>query len=161
MPSQVVQSHRAKTKSLADLCKLYANIDDTRIQGYLAKYLAIMASAYVEISVKEELSAFCESRSHPFIREFVKTTVSLENSLGCGKIEAILGKFDKRIWDVLKGSLTEEQVSSIDSLKALRDQIAHGKDNNTGYLVISRYFDAIIDFPEKLATALKSFSGVV
>ena len=44
---------------------------------------------------------------------------------------------------------------SIDSLKALRDQIAHGKDNNTGYLVISRYFDAIIDFPEKLAATLK------
>jgi hypothetical protein len=79
-----------------------------------------------------------------------------KNSLGCSKIEAILGKFDKGVWEYLKASLTEEQMTSIDSLKALRDQIAHGKDNNTGYLVISRYFDAIIDFPEKLATALQT-----
>ena len=104
MPSTVVQSHRAKTKNLADLCKLYATYDDTRIQGYLAKYLAIMASAYVEISVKEELAIFCETRSHPSIREFVKTTVSWENSLGCSKIEAILGKFDKGLWERLKDS---------------------------------------------------------
>ncbi len=155
MPSPRVQSHRTKTKNLADLCKLYADNDDTRIQGYLAKYLAIMASAYVEISVKEELCLFCESKSHPSIREFVKTTVSWENSLGCKKIEDILGKFDKKIWEYLKLSLTEEQLLSIDSLKALRDQVAHGKDNNTGYLIITRYFEAIEDFPEKLAAALK------
>jgi hypothetical protein len=114
-----------------------------------------MASAYIEISVKEELSEFCENKSHPAIKEFVKTTLAWENSLGCNKIETILGRFDKRIWDRLITTLTEEQVASIDSLKALRDQIAHGKDNNTGYLVISRYFDAIVDFPEKLAVALK------
>ena len=116
-----------------------------------------MASAYIEISIKEELTAFCEKKSHPAIREFVKTTVSWENSLGCSKIEAILCKFDKRIWEILKQSLSEEEILSIDSLKALRDQIAHGKDNNTGYLIISRYFDAIIDFPEKLAIALEQF----
>ncbi|HEY8097152.1 MAG TPA: HEPN domain-containing protein [Methylobacter sp.] len=152
----VVQSHRAKTKQLAELCKVCADNDDTRIQGYLAKYLVIMASAYIEISVKEELSIFCDTRSHPSIREFVKTTVSWENSLGCSKIESILNKFDRRLWAVLKDALSEEEMLSIDSLKALRDQIAHGKDNNTGYLVVSRYFDAIVDFPEKLAAALNT-----
>jgi hypothetical protein len=156
MPSPAIQSHRAKTKNLADLCKLYADNGDTIIQGYLAKYLAIMASAYIEISVKEELSDFCQKRSHPFIVEFVRAATSYENSLGCNKIEVLLGKFDRRIWGVLKSSLTDEELTSIDSLKALRDQIAHGKDNNTGYLVISRYFEAIADFPEKLAAALNS-----
>jgi hypothetical protein len=156
MPSPVVQSHRAKTKQLADLCKICAQNDDTRIQGYLAKYLVIMASAYIEISVKEELAIFCNDKSHPSIREFVKATVSWENSLGCSKIEAILNKFDKKLWDALKDTLSDEEISAIDSLKALRDQIAHGKDNNTGYLVVSRYFDAITDFPEKLAAALKT-----
>lgn len=156
MPSPAIQSHRAKTKQLADMCKFYADNDDTRIQGYLAKYLVIMASAYIEISVKEELSAFCSAKSHPCISEFVKTTVSWENSLGCSKIELILNKFDKRIWQSLEQMLTDEEKLSIDSLKALRDQIAHGKDNNTGYLIVSRYFNAIVNFPEKLAAALKS-----
>ncbi len=155
MPSSVVQSHRAKTKDLADLCQRCANEDDTRIQGYLAKYLAIMASAYIEISLKEELAAFCQKRSHPVITEFVKTTVSYENSMGCTKLESVLCKFDKRLWDELKLKLSEEELLSIDSLKALRDQIAHGRDNNTGYLVITRYFNAITDFPDKLAAALQ------
>ena len=51
--------------------------------------------------------------------------------------------------------MSAEEISAIDSLKALRDQISHGKDNNTGYLVITRYFEAIIDFPQKLTNALE------
>jgi hypothetical protein len=154
MASSVIQSHRAKTKNLAELCKSSANLADTRIQGYLAKSLAIMASAYIEISVREALAVFCDTRSHPVIREFVRSTIEWENSLNCSKIERILGTFDRKIWEILKSNMTDEEIAAIDSLKALRDQIAHGKDNNTGYLVITRYFDAIADFPEKLSTAL-------
>ena len=154
MVSSIVQSHRTKTKDLAELCKSAANLQDTRIQGYLAKSLAIMASAYIEIGVREAVAIFCNTRSHPVIREFVRSTGEWENSLNCAKIERILGTFDRRIWESLRSTMTAEEISAIDSLKALRDQIAHGKDNNTGYLVITRYFDAIADFPEKLSKAL-------
>ncbi len=66
------------------------------------------------------------------------------------------GTRPKKLWSALKDTLSDEEMLSIDSLKALRDQIAHGRDNNTGYLIVSRYFDAIIDFPEKLAAVLRS-----
>src|SRR5271168_3187059 len=96
-------------------------------------------------------ATFCDARSHPVIREFVRATVEWENSLNCAKIERILGTFDRKIWESLKSAMTNEEIAAIDSLKALRDQIAHGKDNNTGYFVIARYFEAIADFPEKLS----------
>lgn len=156
MSSPVIQSHWAKTKNLALLCKSSADFDDTRIQGYLAKSLAIMASAYIEICVREVIAEFCGKRSHELIREFVTSMIEYENSLNCGKIEKLLGKFDRRIWLALKADMTPEQAEAIDSLKALRDQIAHGKDNNTGYLVITRYFEALTDFPDKLSKALAS-----
>ena len=113
-----------------------------------------MASAYIEIGVREAIGVFCHSRSHPVIGEFVRSTIEWENSLNCSKIERILGSFDHKVWDILKGGMTPEEINAIDSLKNLRDQIAHGKDNNTGYLVITRYFEAIVDFPQKVYDAL-------
>lgn len=44
----------------------------------------------------------------------------------------------------------EEETSAIDSLKNLRDQAAHGKDNNTGYVVVTRYFKAVEDSRKNL-----------
>ena len=113
-----------------------------------------MASAYIEISVKEEVASYCSLRSNTIISEFVRSTIERENSLNCKKIENLLASFDSRIWDHLKAAMTPEETAAIDSLKALRDQIAHGRDNNTGYVVISRYFEAVISFPEKLSEAL-------
>jgi hypothetical protein len=154
MASPAIQSHRAKTQNLLELCKFSATLGDLRIQAYLSKYLIIMASAYIELSVKEVLGLFCDSRSHPAIKEFVESTISWENSLNCRKIEEILGRFDKSVWSQLQTELDVEALSSIDSLKTLRDQVAHGKDNGTGYVVISRYFGAILDFSEKLLSVM-------
>ena len=156
MASPAIVSHREKTRNLALLCKEAADFPDVRFQGYLAKYLAIMASAYIEISVKEVIGQFCEKRAHPLLQEFITTTISWENSLNCRKIEQILDKFDKGLWPKLLGTLSERETAAIDSLKALRDQIAHGNDNNTGYIVITRYFESITEFPEKLLTILEA-----
>jgi hypothetical protein len=153
MTSPNIQSHREKTKNLAALCKEAADFPDLRVQGYLSKYLIIMASSYIEVSLKEVILKYCENKSNKILRVFVTSAIAYENSLNCNKIESILNKFDKKIWSVLNSSMTEEQRTSIDSLKALRDQIAHGKDNNTGYIVINRYFDSVVDFPDKLVKA--------
>lgn len=62
MKTSLIPSHRAKTRALAELCKSAADLEDSRIQAYLAKSLAIMASAYVEICVRETISEFCKRK---------------------------------------------------------------------------------------------------
>lgn len=53
MPSPLTQSHKAKMQLVLQLCTEAADYSDSRIQGYLVKYLIIMASSYIEVCMKE------------------------------------------------------------------------------------------------------------
>jgi hypothetical protein len=152
----LVVSHRAKTQNLADLCKTTASNTsiDSEIQSQLAKGLVLMAAAYIEISLREVVADYCKARSTPSIAKFVSDTISWENSLDCRNIKKILNRLNDTIWTELETKMGDPGVLAIGSLKALRDNIAHGKDNGTGYLVVSQYFKNIIQFPEHLKSIM-------
>lgn len=146
-----LQAHRDKTLDLVNLCK---QITDLKVQAFLARSLVILASSYIELSVREVIGEYCRHRSAPALTNFVMVSISHENSLNCRKIENIVGRLGLDFQSRLKPLLSNEEQAAIDSLKALRDQIAHGGDNNTGYIVITRYFKAVEDFPMHLHQAL-------
>lgn len=148
-----VQSHRDKVKDVILLC---SEADDLKVQAMLVRVLIILASAYIEISLKEIVGEFAEKRSSPSIAKFIKTTISYENSLNCKKIESIVGRLGVDYQSCLKPLMSDETRAAIDSLKALRDVIAHGGENATGHIVITKYFKAIEKFPDILRKALRS-----
>ena len=146
-----IQAHRDKTLDLIKLCK---QVTDLKVQAFLARSLVILASSYVEIAVREIIGEFCKKRATPAITNFVMVSISHENSLNCRKIETIVGRLGLDFQSCLRPLLSAEEQSAIDSLKALRDSIAHGGDNNTGYIVITQYFKAVENFPKHLHQAL-------
>jgi hypothetical protein len=148
-----LQTHRDKIIDLIDLCK---QVTDLKVQAFLARSLVILASSYIELAVREVVGEFCRQRSAPAIANFVRVAISSENSLNCRKIESILGRLGLDFQSRLRPLLGDEEQAAIDSLKALRDQIAHGGDNNTGYIVITRYFKAVENFPIHLQQALST-----
>ena len=60
--------------------------------------------------------------------------------MNCDKIERVLHRFDKDWWPALELRTAAENMAAIDSLKTLRDQIAHGKPNGTGYITVKGYY---------------------
>jgi hypothetical protein len=70
----------------------------------------------------------------------VESEIAYDNSLNCEKIKTYLNKFDPDWWPVLLGSFHEAETSAVDSLKALRDRIAHAQDDGTGFITVRGYY---------------------
>ncbi|WP_373280042.1 hypothetical protein [Palleronia salina] len=61
-----------------------------------------------------------------------------------------MGLFDPNWWREVCLSLDPEDLSAIDSLKTLRDKIAHGKPNGTGFVTIRNYCGGAKRFAKRL-----------
>lgn len=123
---------------------------DSRIQNVFANHIVLAGAGYIEDAVLATLSEYGRIHGNPRIARFVEKAVSRNNSLNCEKIERILHQFDKDWWPAIEAKTSPENTSAIDSLKTLRDQIAHGKPNGTGYMTVKNYYERskrfVVDF---------------
>lgn len=117
-----------------------ANDADPRIQNVFANHIVLAGAGYVEDAVLATLSEYGRTHGNPRIARFVEKAVARNNSLNCEKIQKILHQFDKDWWPSIEARTPPESLSAIDSLKTLRDQIAHGKPNGTGYMTVKNYY---------------------
>ncbi|WP_282047307.1 HEPN domain-containing protein [Roseibium album] len=127
---------------------------DVRIQNVLANHVVLAASGYVEQAVVAILSEYGRQHGNQRISRFVEKMISRQNSLNCDKIEKILNHFDKSWWPKLENSTASANISAVDSLKTLRDQIAHGKPNGTGYITVKDYYEKSKKFVSDFAVII-------
>ncbi|XAP78324.1 HEPN domain-containing protein [Citromicrobium bathyomarinum] len=120
------------------------------LQGVLSSHLVILASGHVELSVKELIKRYGDAHGNRQIVRFMDKTIDRENSLNCEKIENILSRLDRGWWPRLSSSIEPDEISAIDSLKALRDQVAHGRFNGTGFMTVRNYYHGAKKFVTKL-----------
>jgi hypothetical protein len=145
-----VSSNLSRVESSIALMESAIPGSDIRVQGVFSSHLVILASGHVEISVREIIGSYVKARSNPLISNFSIKTLERENSLNSDKICTILDKFNKDWKTRLFDKLANSEKEAVDSLKTLRDQIAHGKPNGTGYLVVKQYFKESCKYIGKL-----------
>ena len=135
-----VEQYKQRVDSL--LSKMDSEVESAElwVQGIFASQLVLAGSGYIEEAVSGILSEYGRSRSNPKIARFVDKSVARVGSLNCRKIEELLQKFNKEWWPSVKCKATPEEIAAVDSLKALRDQVAHGKSSGTGYTVVRGYY---------------------
>lgn len=124
------------------LSTLDATVDevDPVVQNVYANHVVLAGAGYVEDSVAAILSEYGRTRGNARMARFVERSVARNNSLNCDKIARVLQDFDKDWWPAIEASTAIENRSAIDSLKTLRDQIAHGRPNGTGYRTVKDYY---------------------
>ena len=110
------------------------------IQNLYANQVALAAAGYVESATIHILSEYAQRRGDKAISRYIAHTVSRNNSLNCAKINSILDSFDAEWWPTLDSKTSYEEKSAVNSLKDLRDRIAHGKPNGTGYTTVKTYY---------------------
>jgi hypothetical protein len=120
------------------------------LQGVLSSHLVILASGHIELSVKELIKRYGETHGNRQIVRFIDRTIDRENSLNCEKIEKVLSRLDREWWPRLTNAIGADESAAVDSLKALRDQIAHGRFNGTGFMTVRNYYDGAKRFVSKL-----------
>jgi len=134
------------TQNISRIDDLIKTMDQTvsdvepRIQNVFANHIVLAGAGFVEDSILATLSEYGNRHGDPKIARFIEKSVARNNSLNCEKIQQILNHFDKDWWPTIRGRTDIKNLSAIDSLKTLRDQIAHGKPNGTGYITVKDYY---------------------
>ncbi len=154
MPLFQITASEQKIRSLAgDLCAASREVD-LNIQHVFANYLFLASAGHVEKSVRAVLSEYARRHGNDLLKRYVERSVSRQSSLNCRKIKSLTDMFNSLWWDQVLSSTSEEERDAVDSIKALRDKIAHGEHNGTGFATVDNYHTLVKRF-------VQTFSGVI
>ena len=135
-----VLSHISRADSLQKLMSEKIGESDTRIQGVFSNHVVLLASGLIELSCEAALSEYARVRGDVPLSRFVSHSVSRQNSLIIEKIRLLLDKFDRNFYPKIESKTSNADRDAVDSLKAIRDKIAHGKSDGTGFSTTSQYY---------------------
>ncbi len=136
-------------KKLDFLIERFDAQTDVFLQSHLSRYLIIITAGYFEQVVQNALVKFATDRSHQDVANYVDSTLSWEGSINRDKLSRILKRFNHSWFEKLEAATTEAEKNAIDSVKELRDQLAHGLDNGTGYAVARNYHLQVRGYVER------------
>ena len=117
---------------------------DEEIASALCKHLCILASGYIENSVRDIIFDYTKRKSNENVTNFV---LSRLKSLGNPKIENILqlvGAFNGQWRASIEQQLDEEMKDAINSIVSNRNQIAHGIDVGITFGQILSYYKSSV-----------------
>lgn len=140
MPPLTISSEEQRIDKLSVDLRAAADQADLPLQHIFSSHLVLAGAGHVEQSVINILSEYGRINGNLIVKRFIEKTVARNNSLDCEKIKKILDHFHLDWWVAVEGATTGAEREAVDSLKTLRDQVAHGKRNGTGFSVVEGYY---------------------
>lgn len=104
---------------------------DDEVRAHLTQYLCVRASGYVEFSVKTILREYVKSRtsgSGPHILNYVNSQLKRTLSPRRSEVLKLIGNFSSDWKEIISDEIKEELETSLTSIVANRNNIAHGED---------------------------------
>tara|TARA_R110002051_G_scaffold324562_1_gene422421 strand:- start:458 stop:934 length:477 start_codon:yes stop_codon:yes gene_type:complete len=145
-----ISSERDRIVSLFDLLDRESGKVDILAASTFGQFMAVKSGGFVETSVQQTMYEYAKRKSDTQIASYVLKQATYLNSLNCEKISKFLEPFNKDWWNEIAGHCPRTALESIDSLKNVRDDVAHGKHNGTGLRIVRGYFDDAVKFSTAL-----------
>jgi hypothetical protein len=148
MTNREVVSHKQRIDNLFQLAgKLGA---DPELIAHWSRYLCILASGFIENSVRIIISEYAEKRAHSDIANYVSEQLRYFSNAKMEKILELIAEFnsDKRTdyERAVQGAIKE----AVDSIVNNRHQIAHGQNTGIGFATIKEYFNHAVKAIDEL-----------
>lgn len=153
LPLSIVTEFRRIEHRVTAMSGLVDNVDPI-IQNVLSAQLILSGAGLVEKSVVDVLSEYGRRHGNPRLSRYVQKSVERNNSLNCEKIGKIFNHFDSDWWPEVCVATTEAERLAVDSLKTLRDKIAHGGPCGAGFTVAQGYYTKSKGFIEKMCSVI-------
>jgi RiboL-PSP-HEPN len=113
-----------------------------------------LVSGYVENAVVELVLAHCSRQSAPTVQKFVEITLGRFTNVHREKLLQLLGSFDSDWRAKLDEYIVDERDAALNSVIALRHQIAHGGSAGISYVRIKEYYSSIQEIVDYLSDLL-------
>jgi len=153
LPPSVTSRIQTTDNLLAQMNSVALGLDP-QVQSALASLLAMRAAGLIENGVKDVLTHYGQINGNERIKRYVYETISYENSLNCAKIKTVLNRFDPDWWPDIDALLTNAERAAVNSLKGIRDRVAHGNAPGAGYVTIRDYYGECKTFIEKVGNRI-------
>ena len=134
--------HKERLDALFQRVKL-AELDPDMISHW-SRYLCVLVSGFIEVSVQSILTRFAEKQAAPPVAYFVSRRVRDLMNPKMGKILDAIGDFDPKVKEEI-AKLTEGELrNAVDGVVQNRNKIAHGTEIGIGFATIENYYRSIV-----------------
>ena len=130
--------YQQQLDDLFEKISLFSN--DLELQSHWAKYLCVLVSGYLEISVSAIYWEYAKNMSAPNVANFIDTHLKNFQNPNMEKILNLTRQFSQDWADSLQGNIQGEIKDSIDSIVANRHNIVHGRSVGITYARIKCYY---------------------
>lgn len=114
---------------------------DPEISSYLARYLCIATSGFLEWSVQTLLVDYSDKRSSPEVTRFVTLRIKEFQNPKMNAIIDLISRFSPDWAEELKAGTDGILKDGVDSLVSERCNIAHGSSSDITYYRVKDYYD--------------------
>lgn len=130
---------------LDNLFKQISNFSgDIELQAHWARYLCILVSGFLEISVKATFGDYAKTKAAPYVANYVESRLSGIQNPNMGRIIQLTKSFSDQWAEQLELSTEGKLKYAIDSIIANRNSIAHGGTVGITYARIQDYYQSAI-----------------
>ena len=113
---------------------------DPEIQSDFARYLCVLVSGYLENAVVELVVEHARKKGAPTLQRFVEQQTRRFTNVRAQRLQELLGSFNPDWRRDLEEFLVDERKDAVDSVIALRNNIAHGESVGLTYNRIDEYY---------------------
>jgi len=140
---------RLKKRMDTTLTRAPVSSADIEVQADFAKYFCVLTSGFLENAIIVLILSFAQKRSAPEIQSFIEGKLKYWTNPNVEKVCQLLASFNPD-WRIKAGEfLLDERKDAVNSLVALRHQIAHGESVGTSLDQAKAYYKnilVVIDF---------------
>ena len=145
MSNQTVFRHKQRLDHVFELADNIAD-DEHELSGHFARYLCVLASGFIEVSVRAIFEDYARRCSHSNVSSFVNKKLERHHrNLKWNKILDLVGEFSLDWRRRLEECIDSELQSGVDSIVNDRNQIAHGGDSGISYGRVRQYYESAVE----------------
>ena len=117
---------------------------DEEVLSHWARYLCVLTSGFIEVSLRSILSEYAAVRSHPDLTNFVVSRLQRMTNLNEKRVYNLLAAFQPGWAEQFRLKTTDRQKAALDSVVANRNQIAHGHSVGLTFARMKDYYREIV-----------------
>ena len=124
-------------------------------QARMAQLMTIWASGYLEVVCQETLTNFAQKRSVPEVAQYVRSQLRWFQNPNMDRITRLVGEFDRGKAESLRTWAEGPVAESVNSIRNLRNQIAHGRLPGVSVVGIVGHFRNARKLANRLVTLFR------
>ncbi|MBA2408685.1 MAG: hypothetical protein H0V62_02520 [Gammaproteobacteria bacterium] len=113
---------------------------DLEVRSDFARYLTILVSGYVETAAAQIMTEHCENHARSTVSNYAGNRLGQLRNLKSEQLLQLVGGFDSAWRAELKKFMAGSRFDALNSVVALRNEIAHGNPVGVTYARVYGYY---------------------